>query len=81
MRILVEVHEHLVTDCSKILKKRFEHSHRCIEILESRRCIDNFPQHSKIFNFMLPDQVKLKLMNEGRVEKMKWLYFINRSSF
>ena len=81
MRILVEVHEHLVTDCSKILKKRFEHSHRCIEILESSRCIDNFPQHSKVFNFMLPDQVKLKLMNEGRVKKMKWLYFINRSSF
>lgn len=78
-RILVEVHDHLVPGCTDILKKRFEHSHKCIEILESDRCIDDFPRVSIALNFLLSTKQKLKFLNEGRVEKMKWLYFLNNS--
>jgi len=78
-RILVEVHDHLVPECTDILKKRFEHSHSCIEILETDRCIDDFPRNSYILNFLLSSKQKFKFLNEGRVEKMKWLYFINNS--
>lgn len=78
--ILVEVHDHLVPGCTDILKKRFEHSHKCIEILESNRCIDDFPRVSIALNFLLSTKQKLNFLNEGRVEKMKWLYFLNNSS-
>ena len=80
MRLLVEVHDHLVVDCSTTLKKRFEHSHRCIEIAENTRCIDDFPNNSIALNLLLSTNQKLKFLHEGRVDKMKWLYFINNSS-
>ena len=79
-RLLVEVHDHLVPKCSYILKQRFEHSHRCIEILESDRCIDDFPDNSFVLNHLLSTKQKQKFLNEGRVKKMKWLYFINNFS-
>lgn len=79
-RLLVEVHDHLVPKCSYILKQRFEHSHRCIEILESDRSIDDFPDNSFVLNHLLSTKQKQKFLNEGRVKKMKWLYFINNFS-
>ncbi len=71
--ILVEVHDFVERGMGDLLKRRFHGTHWIREIWSEARNAADLPWSSRLTD-LLPLGVRLRAMNEGRPERMRWFW-------
>lgn len=71
--ILVETHDFIINNVTKMIAARFLETHHIQKIDLLKRVIADFPA-SNFISTCLHDWLKLRMMGEGRNENMRWLW-------